>query len=166
MDRDATRTCFLPWLVQPILLRVFEGLERVELFIDDIVYLYEDGEKHVCDLRRFLELLTRFSLKLELNKALLGAAEIIFLGHKISPEGVGPDSDKVKTMKEIPMPQNVSQSRSLLGTLSCYRRQLPKMAARTRPLNSLLQNGVKFESSPHHERIVRVMLDELSSPNV
>ena len=40
------------------------------------------------------------------------------------------------------------------------------MAARTRPLNSLLQNGVKFEFSPHHERIVRVMLDEMSSPNV
>ena len=155
-----------PGWFQPILLRVFKGLERVKLFIDDIVYLSKNGEKHVCDLRRFLERLTRFNLKLALNKALLGAAEIIFLGHKISPEGVGPGSGKVKAMKEMPMPQNVSQLRSLLGTLSCYRRQLPKMAARTRPFNSLLQNRVKFESSPHHERIVRVMLDELSSPNV
>ena len=40
------------------------------------------------------------------------------------------------------------------------------MAARTRTLNSLLRKGVKFELLPHHERIVREMLDELSSPNV
>ena len=65
-----------PGWFQPILLRVFKGLERVKLFIDDIVYFSENGEKHVCGLRRFLERLTRFNLKLALNKALLGAAEI------------------------------------------------------------------------------------------
>ena len=40
------------------------------------------------------------------------------------------------------------------------------MAARTRPLNSLLRKGVRFEFSPHHERTVREMLYELSSPNL
>ena len=128
--------------------------------------LLQEREQHVCDLRRFLERLTIFNLKLAPNKALLGAAEIIVLRHKISSEGVGPDPGKVKAMKEMPMPQNVSQLISLLGVLSCYKRQLPKMAARTRPLNSLLQKEVKLEFSPHHERVVREMLDELSSPNV
>ena len=40
------------------------------------------------------------------------------------------------------------------------------MAARTQPLNPLLRKGVKFEFTPHHEPIVREMLDDLSSPNV
>ena len=155
-----------PSWFQSIMLRVCEGLERVKLFIGDIVCFSKNGEQHVYDLRRFLEWLTRFNLKLAPNKALLGAAEIIVLGHKISSEGVGPDPGKVKAMKEMPMPQNVSQLISLLGVLSCYKRQLPKMAARTRPLNSLLQKEVKLEFSPHHERVVREMLDELSSPNV
>ena len=69
----------------------------------------------MCDLRRFLERLTRFNPKLAPNKALPGAAEIISLGHKISSEGVGPDPDKVKAIEEMPMPQNVNQLRSLLG---------------------------------------------------
>ena len=150
---------------QSIMLRVCEGLERLKLFIDDIVCFSKNGEQHVCDLRQFLERLTTFNLKLAPNKALLDAVEIIFLGHKISTEGVGPNPDRVKATREMPMPQNVSQLRSLLGALLCYRRQLPKMAARTRPLNSLLRKGVKFEFSPHHDRIVREMLDELSSPN-
>ena len=112
------------------MLRVCEGLERIKLFIDDIGCFFKNEEQHVRDLRRFLELRTRFNLKLAPNKALLGAPEIIFLGHKISSEGVGPDPGKVKAMKEMPMPQNVSQLRSLLGALSYYIRQLLKLAAR------------------------------------
>ena len=69
-------------------------------------------------------------------------------------------------MKEMPMPQNIRQLRLLFRALSYYRRQLPKMVPRKRPLNSLLRKRVKFEFSPHHERIVREMLDESSSPNV
>ena len=155
-----------PGLFQSIMLRVCEGLERVKLFIDDIVCFSKNGEQHVCDLRRIFERLTKFDLKLAPNKALLDAAEIIFLGHKISSEGVGRDPNKVKAMKEMSMPQNVSQLRSPLGALSYYRRQLPKMAARTRLFNSPPRKGVKFEFTPHHEHIVREMLDDLSSPNV
>ena len=55
----------------------------MKLLIDDIVCFSKNGEQHVCDLRRFLEWLTKLDLKLAPNKALLGAAEIIFLGHKI-----------------------------------------------------------------------------------
>ena len=88
-----------PGWFQSIMLRVCEGLEQVKLFIDDIVCFSKNGEQHVCDLRRFLERLTRFDLKLTPNKALLGAAEIIFLGHKISSERVGPDPGEVKSTK-------------------------------------------------------------------
>ena len=108
----------------------------------------------MCDLRRFLERLTRFNLKPAPNNALRSTAEIIFLGHKIASEGVGPDPGNVKAIKEMSMSKNVSQPRSLIGALSYYGQQLPKMAARTQPLNSLLRKGVKFEFSPPHERIV------------
>ena len=155
-----------PSWFQSIMLRVCEGLERVKVVIDDIICLSKNEEHHVCDLGRFLERRTTFNLKLAPSKALLGAAETIFLGYEISSEGMGPDPGKVKATREIPMPQNISQLRSLLGALSYYRRQLPKMAARTRPLNSLLRKRAKFDFSPHHERIAREMLDELSSPNV
>ena len=56
----------------------------------------------MCDLRQFLERLTKFDLKLAPNKALLGAAETIFLGHKISSEGVGPDPNKAKACPNLP----------------------------------------------------------------
>ena len=166
MDSDTTRTCFVLWLVPVHHVAGCEGLERVKLFINAIVCFSKNGEYHVRVPRRFLERLTRFNLKLAPNKALLGAAEIIFYGNRISSEGVGPDPGKFKAMSEMPMPQNVSQLRLLLGALSYYKRQLPEIAARTRPLNSLLRKGAKFEFSPHQWRIVLEILNELSSPNV
>ena len=127
----------------------------MKLFSDGIVRFSKiPGTARVCDLRRFLERLTRFNLKPAPNNALLGTAEIILLGHKISSEGVGPDPGNVKATKEMSMPQNISQLRSLLGALSYYGRQLPKIAARTQLLNSLLRKGVKLEFSSHHKRIV------------
>ena len=56
-------------------------------FVDDIVRFSKNGGQHVFDLLRFLEWLARFNLKLTPKKALLDAAEIIFLSHKISSEG-------------------------------------------------------------------------------
>ena len=120
----------------------------------------------MCDLRQFLERLTKFNLKIAPNKALLGAAEIIFIRHKISSVGMGHNPGKDKATKGMLMPLDVSQLKSLLGALSYYRRQLLKVATRTRPLNSLLRKGVKFKIIPHHKCKVQEMLDELSSPNV
>ena len=84
-----------------IILRVCEDLERVKLFI----------ERRTTRARPATVIRTakQFNLTLAPNKALLGAAEIIFLRHKISSEGVGPDPGKVKDMKEMSMDRDVSQ---------------------------------------------------------
>ena len=97
-----------PGWFQSIMLRVCEGLERVKLFSDDIVCFSKNGDQRVCDLQRFLERLTKFDRKLAPKKALLGAAETIFLGHKISSEGLGPDPNKVRAMKEMPCPRTLT----------------------------------------------------------
>ena len=127
-----------------------------QLAIGEIVYarrlliIYEEKASKLLNMEQMAINRTPHSL----NDSLLSTAEIIFLGHKISSEGVGPDPGNVQAIKEMPMSQNVSQLRSLLGALSYYGRPLPKMAAQIQPLNFLFRRGVKFEFSSHHERIV------------
>ena len=77
-------------------------------------------------------------IQLAPNNALIGTAEIIFFGHKISSEGVGPDPGNVKAMKKISMPQNVSQLRSLLGALSYYGTATPQDGRSNTTAQSLL----------------------------
>ena len=89
MGLASSRGCF-----QFIMLRVCEGLERVRLFIDDIVCFSKNGGERVNDFRKFLERLTNFNLKLAPKKAHLGVKVVKFLGHRITAEGIAQDPGK------------------------------------------------------------------------
>lgn len=155
-----------PGWFQSIMLRVCEGLERVRLFIDDIVCFSKNGREHVDDLRNFFERLTTFDLKLASKKAHLGVKVVKFLDHRVTAEGIAPDPGKVEALTKMPMPTNVSQLRSLMGAMSYYRKLLPKMAAVTKTLKSLLKKGVKCEFTVEHIQVVQELLARLSSPKV
>ena len=155
-----------PGWFQSIMLRVCEGLERVRLFIDDIVCFSKTGREHVDDLRKFFERLTTFDLKLAPKKAHLGVKVVKFLGHRVTAEGLAPDPGKVEALLKMPMPTNISQLRSLLGAVSYYRKFLPKITAETKSLNELLKKGVRFEFTAEHTQIVQTLLGKLPSPHV
>ena len=89
-----------------------------------------------------------------------------FWGHRVTAEGTAPDPGKVEALRQLPMPTNVSQLRSLLGGLSYYRKFLPKMAAVTKTLNELLKKGVAFVWTQEHTQIVQTLLERLSSLDV
>ncbi|CAM9905835.1 unnamed protein product [Sphacelaria rigidula] len=93
-------------------------------------------------------------------------AETKFLGHHISAEGISPDQDKAQALIKMPMPSEVSQLRSLLGCLGYYRKFIPRMAARLKPLRSLLKKGTRFQFPQEHESIAKEMLLSLTGTNV
>ena len=57
-----------------------------------------------------------------------------FWVHVISADGVRPYDDRVAALTRMPMSTDIKQLRSLLGGLSYYRRFLPNMARRIRPI--------------------------------
>ena len=60
-----------------------------------------------------------------------------YLGHTLSPDGVRPNDNKVKAVKEFKRPTCCKEIKSFLGLVSFYRRHLPNLAAITRPLTAL-----------------------------
>ena len=66
----------------------------------------------------------------------------------------------------MPMPSDIKQLRSLLGGLSYYRKFLPDMARRIRPITALLKKGAKFDFTPDMEDTVRSFLAELAAPPI
>ena len=155
-----------PGWFQSIMARICDGLERCRLYIDDVCTFSESGAQHVTDLERLFERLTKFNLKLAPKKAHVGAKETKFLGHEISAQGISPDQKKVQALRQMPMPTDVSQLRSLLGGLGYYRKFIPRMAARIKPLTNLLRKKAKFEFTSEHETVVKDMLASLTGSNV
>lgn len=71
-----------------------------------------------------------------------GATRIEFLGHCITPEGRSPNLNKVTALADMPMPRNVSQLRSLIGSLSYYRQYFAEPSSNSRtPYNPSEKKG-------------------------
>ena len=125
-----------------------------------------DPSTHIKTIRALFERLRKHNLKLSSSKARLGVTDADFPGHSISPAGARPNAKKVSALILMPMPRDLKQLRCLLGGLWYYRKFLPDMSKRTRPITALLKKSVKFLFTPSMEVIVRDMFAELAAPPV
>ena len=103
-------------------------------------------------------------LKLPPDKFRIGAARVDFLGYLISEDGLRPNDDRVAALSRMPMPFDIKQLRGLLGGLSYYRKFLPDMARRIRPITALLNKGATFDFTFTMEDTVRSLLVDLAAP--
>ncbi len=172
----STPTRLLEWLVMPqgasqspgwymrVINEVIQNLERVLAYMDDVIVHDTDPASHIANLRLFFERLIKHNLKLSPCKTRVGATQADFLGHTICPDGVKPRADKVVALTNMPMPKDFKQLRSLLGGLSYYRKYLPNLSKRIKPIQALMKKNVKYIFTPEMEKIVRELLHELSNP--
>ena len=153
------------WFVK-VISEVTKGLGQVAVYLNDVIGFDSGPSTHIKTIRALFERLCKHNLKLSLSKARLGATDADFLGHSISPAGVRSNADKVSALNLVPMPRDLKHLRSLLGGLSYYRKFLPDMSKRIRPITALLKKGVKFSFTPSMEANVRDMLAEIAAPLV
>ena len=83
-----------PGCFQRLMAQVYEGLQRVQLYIDAKVVHPKSASHHVDDLRGFLARLTECNLKLSPKKAHIGALGVQFLGYLVTPPGLHPNPRK------------------------------------------------------------------------
>jgi hypothetical protein len=123
---------------------VLNGLERVVNFIDDVLIYSSTLEQHVEDLGAVLQRLEEHDMRLAPKKVYLGVQRVRVLGHIVTPEGIKPDPDKVKALRDMPEPTDLSTLRSWLGLANYYRRFVRGMAKVVSPLTALTVQGAEF----------------------
>ena len=128
-----------PGIFQRAMENLFKDLPNVICYLDDILLVSSDHNEHELLLNKVFKRLQDTGLKLRADKCDLGVSEIVYLGFKITKDGLLPTSTKVSAIKNAPRPTNVSQLRSYLGLINFYRRFLPKAATLLEPLNKLLK---------------------------
>ena len=135
-------------------------------YLDDVIVFDSNPVGHVQTIRSLFERLRKYNLKFSPSKSRLGATDENFLGHPTSPAELRPNAEKVSALVNMPMPTDVKQVRALMGGINYYRKCLPDLSKRLRPINSLLQKRVKFAFTPGMEKLVREILAELATPPI
>ena len=65
------------------------------------------------------------------------AKEVNYLGHRVTEEGLLPDSSLLAAIRKIPLPKTPTEVRSFLGLTGYYRRYVKGFAAIAAPLHAL-----------------------------
>ena len=72
------------------------------------------------------------------------ATSVQYLGYQIDAQGIHPTQAKVKAIKPVPTPSNVSELKAYLGILTYYSKFLPNLSTVLAPLYELLKKHKKW----------------------
>lgn len=155
-----------PEYFQKRMAQILEGIPGVINLMDDILIFGKDRAQHDDRLRQTLDRLGRAGVTLNKDKCCFGVTEISFLGFQLSHEGIKPDPEKVRAIKELKTPENVSEVRRLLGMANHLARFIPNLASKTEPLRQLLLKDSEWVWGPAQEQSLAYIKDVICSPRV
>ena len=114
------------------------------VYLDDIIIFGRTLQEHRERLSLVLSRLSEAGLKINPQKCKLLSERMVVLGHVVTRDGISTDPEKVRVIKEWPVPEDESQLKAFLGTASYYRQFVPNYAEITAPLHSASQKGERF----------------------
>lgn len=144
---------------------VFSGLKGVDLmvYIDDTCIASKSWPEHINAIDKVLKCVKDARLVIQPAKCTIGANTITFLGHVISSNGIHPDPENVRAIKEMPTPNNAGDIQRFNGMVSYYRRLIPNLARITEPLSALTRKGAEWQWGEKQEKAFKHLKNLLSS---
>ncbi len=92
------------------ILRPFIGVSCL-CYLDDVLIFSKNITEHEQHLREVLTAFRMSHLFVNTAKCALYQKKVTFLGHVISPDGVGMEYDKVASIRTWPSPNNLTELR-------------------------------------------------------
>ena len=124
---------------------VLSGLQGAicYVYLDDVVIYAKDLDEHEEKFDAIMCRLREANMKLQIDKCEFLKREVVYLGHIITQDGVKPCPDKIKAVKEFPVPKTVRNVQQFLGLANYYRRFIEKFSFIAKPLFDLLRKENK-----------------------
>ena len=117
----------------------------VTCYIDDINFAFNDIEKGLQTLETLFERLTKFGLKIGLDKVQLFTRSLDAFGLNFDEHGMKPTNSRVTALENLKLPQNKKNLHSALASLNYFRSFIPNFSARAAKLYELTSEKVRYD---------------------
>ena len=96
-----------PGIFQRIMDQILVGIPRVRVRLDDILIATSGGIKeHIKVLFEVFRRLIKYNVKLKGSKCQFFCSEVTYMGYILNTTGIHPVEDKLRAIKEAPIPTN------------------------------------------------------------
>lgn len=112
---------------------IFEDINNVDTSMDDIIIYGPDQASHDKTLKKVLDKIKENNLKLNKDKCQFGVNSLVFLGDKLTDEGVKPDPRKVSAIENMPKPKDKAGIQRFLGMVTYMAKWVPDLTNKTAP---------------------------------
>lgn len=168
MKRMPMGLCTSPAAFSRMMTMAMSGLQGLVclVYLDDLIVFSKTKKQHFENLAQVFERLRATNLKIHPTKSHFLKKTVIFLGYKITGNGIVPDPDRIETIKNWPSPKNKAQVQSFFGLANFYRQFVKNFAQVAEPLNALLRKGVRFVWTEACEEAFQTMKGQLARSDI
>ena len=107
------------------------------IIVDNLLVWGRDTAEHDANLEKVLQRAREINLKLSIKKCKFRLNSVSYVGHKFTKHGLKPD-DKVKAIKEMPIPDGPAALQRFLGMLNYLHKLIDNFSEKTAPQRQLL----------------------------
>lgn len=140
--------------------------ESCFIYLDDIIVFGNSLENHNKNLIKVFERLRKVNLRLNPKKCQFLQKDVLFLGHRITPNGIHPDPEKTEVLRKYPTPTNGKEVKQFVAFANYYRKFIKNFAQIAEPLNKLSRKGVIFKWNENCQTAFETLRKALIQPPV
>jgi hypothetical protein len=164
------RFCRLPFGVrcasdemQRLNQQTFEHIPGTYVIADDIIVAGKDEKEHDLLLKKVLDRAREKNIRFNPEKVQYKVEEVIYMGNKITSEGIKPDPAKVEAIKNMPEPTDKTAVQRVLGMVKYLDKYIPHASEICKPLRDLLKKENKWSWQNEHREAMKQVKAALMS---
>ena len=131
----------------------------------DILIYGKDRPNHDDNRRNMLKCACETGLKLSKKKCRFHMSELPYIGHILTTQGLKPDAQKVRAIKDMEVPRDSEKVRRFLGHVNYMAKFMPNLSAESELLRRLLNTADKdlcwgVDQRTAYETLTRLLTSE------
>ncbi|KAG7572474.1 Zinc finger CCHC-type superfamily [Arabidopsis suecica] len=146
-------------------LRAYIGV-FVVVYFDDILVYSKSLDEHLEHLKLILNVLREEKLFANFKKCTFCSDNLVFLGFVVSADGIKVDEEKIKAIRDWPIPKTVGEVRSFHGLAGFYRRFVKDFSTLAAPLTEVIKKDIGFKWEQAQDDAFHALKEKLTNAHV
>ena len=120
---------------------ILSGIRNTFIYLDNVLCWGQSKEECKRVVEQILAKLQQYNVRLNKAKCEWLVSSVSFLGYLLDSSGLRAHPDKVRSLREAKVPQNIAELRSFIGHVNFYGKCAEHMSTVLHPLQELVNSG-------------------------